>query len=172
MYRIPTKVSNVSDALHRSGNWRDEAACRNASDPDIYFTQGFSTNREGLGGSQVTEAFLLCAACPVRKECLTEAMTPFRHWVVPGEQAVQVRVSGVWGGTTFNQRMAVRSLPVPEAVERLEAGLPERVRVRVEAFDKRHPAGPHRQCLNGRCAPARVLLDAMREKIGAEDPAA
>lgn len=167
MYRSPEKVSNVTDALGRSGHWRDEAACRDASDPDIFFTEGYSDDKDSIGSSLTTEAFLLCATCPVRRECATEALTPFQHHVRPDESPVQVRVRGIWAGTTFKERMAVRSLPVPEAVERLEAGLPERVRVRAEAFEKRHPPGHHRQCLNGRCAPARVLLDAMRERITA-----
>jgi hypothetical protein len=35
----------------------------------------------------------------------------------------------------------VRGLPIPEAVDLLEATLPERVRIRVEAFAVRSPRG-------------------------------
>jgi hypothetical protein len=50
------------------------------------------------------------------------------------EQRSKVKASGVWGTTTTTERDAVSHLPLEEAVEVLEADLPERVAGHVRAF--------------------------------------
>lgn len=76
-------------------DWRDAAACLDA-DPDLFFPIGAA----GPALSQVTEAKRICRACPVRQRCLSWALG----------QAV---LSGVWGGTTEEERRALRRTAVP-----------------------------------------------------------
>jgi WhiB family transcriptional regulator, redox-sensing transcriptional regulator len=73
-------------------NWRAHAACRDA-DPELFFPIGTS----GPGLRQIEEAKRLCRTCPVQHECLAWAL----------DQEV---TDGVWGGTTADQRRAIRSL--------------------------------------------------------------
>ncbi|MET0740790.1 MAG: WhiB family transcriptional regulator [Candidatus Nanopelagicales bacterium] len=63
--------------------WIAKAACR-ASDPDALFVQGAAQNR----------AKTVCAACPVRTECLADAL----------DNRVEF---GVWGGMTERERRAL-----------------------------------------------------------------
>ena len=84
-------------------------------------------------------AVLLCVRCPVREVCLTEALTPWRVQLGNGKERVGVRAVGLWGATTTAERSRFRRLPVAEAVDTLEAGLPERLRERIEVFEARHP---------------------------------
>ena len=59
------------------------AACR-ASDPDALFVQGAAQNR----------AKAICLACPVRTECLADAL----------DNRIEF---GVWGGMTERERRAL-----------------------------------------------------------------
>lgn len=66
-------------------DWSDDAACAGV-DPDLFFPDE---------GEHPTEALAICAVCPVRAECLEEAIrTDERH--------------GVWGGMTARQRNRAR----------------------------------------------------------------
>ena len=71
-------------------NWRDDAACLDA-DPDLFFPIGTT----GPALDQINEAKQICLACPVRKRCLA--------WALELDAA-----SGVWGGTTEDERRALR----------------------------------------------------------------
>lgn len=73
-----------------------------------------------------------------------------------------IRAEGIWGATSTADRHAVRHLSIDDAIEKLEAELPARMRRRIEGFEKRHPREPHSQCRNGRCSRARKLLDDLR----------
>ena len=74
-------------------NWRDTAACRDA-DPDLFFPIGTT----GPARRQIREAKRVCRTCPAQTHCLA--------W------ALDNRVTdGVWGGTTGEERRAMRSLP-------------------------------------------------------------
>jgi len=74
-------------------NWRDAAACRDA-DPDLFFPIGTT----GPARRQIGEAKRVCRTCPAQTHCLA--------W------ALDNRVTdGVWGGTTGEERRAMRSLP-------------------------------------------------------------
>ena len=64
-------------------DWTIAAACR-GMDPDELFVQGASQNR----------AKTICAACPVRTECLADAL----------DNRVEF---GVWGGMTERERRAL-----------------------------------------------------------------
>ena len=64
-------------------DWASKAACR-ASDPDALFVQGAAQNR----------AKSVCLGCPVRTECLADAL----------DNRVEF---GVWGGMTERERRAL-----------------------------------------------------------------
>jgi WhiB family transcriptional regulator, redox-sensing transcriptional regulator len=71
-------------------NWREIAACRDA-DPDLFFPVGTA----GPALRQIEEAKRICRACPAQARCLAWALD---HGVA----------SGVWGGTTQDERRAIR----------------------------------------------------------------
>ena len=69
-------------------DWASRGTCR-TSDPDSLFVQGAAQNR----------AKALCLGCPVRTECLSDAL----------DNRVEF---GVWGGMTERERRALlRSRP-------------------------------------------------------------
>jgi WhiB family redox-sensing transcriptional regulator len=74
----------------RGANWRDDAACLHA-DPDLFFPVGTT----GPALDQIDEAKRICRACPVRKRCLAWALD-------------LGAVSGIWGGSTEDERLAMR----------------------------------------------------------------
>lgn len=67
---------------HTDSRWRDSALCRE-TDPDAFFPEV---------GNSGSAARRVCAACPVRIDCLTDALD--RHDVT----------YGVLGGLTPNER--------------------------------------------------------------------
>ena len=73
--------------------WRDDAACRDA-DPDLFFPIGTT----GPALRQIDEAKRICRACPAQTPCLAWAL----------DQGV---TDGVWGGSTEDERRAIRTLP-------------------------------------------------------------
>jgi WhiB family redox-sensing transcriptional regulator len=91
-------------------DWRINAACR-GDDPDELFVRG----------AEQRKAKLVCVACPVRTECLAEAL----------DNRIEF---GVWGGMTERQRRALlRARPeVTSWAELLSAAQ--------EAHDARPPA--------------------------------
>lgn len=66
-----------------AAHWAEQAACRR-SDPDALFVQGAAQNR----------AKSVCLGCPVRTECLADAL----------DNRVEF---GVWGGMTERERRAL-----------------------------------------------------------------
>jgi len=66
-----------------TSDWTTAAACR-TSDPDALFVQGAAQNR----------AKAICLACPVRTECLADAL----------DNRIEF---GVWGGMTERERRAL-----------------------------------------------------------------
>ncbi|GAB2870839.1 transcriptional regulator WblA [Myroides odoratimimus subsp. xuanwuensis] len=80
----------AADHLARDGDrfmwvedWTTAAACRKAQ-PDQLFVRGAEQNK----------AKQVCAGCPVRSECLAEALDNQIEW-------------GVWGGMTERERRAL-----------------------------------------------------------------
>lgn len=75
------------------GDWADDAVCAQ-TDPEAFFAPF-----EGRGGSRhskdVRQAVALCHECPVRKECLREAMA---------EESVDYLRFGIRGGLTPTER--------------------------------------------------------------------
>ena len=64
-------------------NWAPSAACKDQT-PDALFVRGAEQNK----------AKLVCKGCPVRTECLAEALDNQIEW-------------GVWGGMTERERRAL-----------------------------------------------------------------
>lgn len=83
--------------------WADSVACR-GRDANVWFSD-----------SAHTEAYAVrqCAVCPVRRDCLVDALrseTPATTWGVRGGVTAQARKSWLRRAG----RGGVRSLPVPE----------------------------------------------------------
>lgn len=71
-------------------HWRSQSICRD-SNPDLFFPIGTT----GQALEQIEAAKAVCGACPVRRECLEFAMATNQE-------------SGVWGGTTDDERRRLR----------------------------------------------------------------
>jgi len=89
--RSAVPATEAHTATPSPGSWRDLAACREV-DPEIFFP--VSTTGAALG--QVREARTICARCQVAADCL--------DWALRVGQD-----HGVWGGTTPEERRALRT---------------------------------------------------------------
>lgn len=72
-------------------HWRDLAACR-GTDPELFFPDGTA----GPALQQAAQAKQVCAICPARIPCLQWALATGQH-------------AGVWGGTSEDERRALRA---------------------------------------------------------------
>jgi WhiB family transcriptional regulator, redox-sensing transcriptional regulator len=82
--KVVARVSGAtSQAREWITDWTTRAACKD-SDPDELFGQGAAQNR----------AKLICRGCPVRTECLADAL----------DNGIEF---GVWGGMTERERYAL-----------------------------------------------------------------
>jgi WhiB family redox-sensing transcriptional regulator len=94
--KVANPMSHTSQGLLRRGpdagsmDWREYAACRDA-DPELFFPLG--TSDATL--LQIDAAKRICQACPVREPCL--------RWALDSGD------SGVWGGTTEQERRRHRN---------------------------------------------------------------
>jgi WhiB family redox-sensing transcriptional regulator len=70
--------------------WRAQAACQ-SYDPDLFFPVGVTGDAE----VQINQAKAVCAACPVRGECLDFAIQTNQEY-------------GVWGGAAEDERRGMR----------------------------------------------------------------
>jgi|HubBroStandDraft_1064217.scaffolds.fasta_scaffold09286_5 WhiB family redox-sensing transcriptional regulator len=77
-------------ALTLLDEWWGAGACRDA-EPELFFP----ISAHGGAGSDIRRAKLICAACPVRSECLNYAL---RHR----------QEQGIWGGLTDEERRLLR----------------------------------------------------------------
>ena len=92
-------------------DWRDHAAC-GGLDPDLFFPVGTS----GASLTEIEAARRVCQRCPVTTPCL--------RWALDLGQ-----VSGIWGGTTEEERRALQRAPVPRSpAEPVPAGLRPRLK--------------------------------------------
>jgi WhiB family redox-sensing transcriptional regulator len=73
-------------------DWRERALCR-GEDPELFFPIGNPDS--GPAAIQTDEAKAVCRRCPVRAQCLA--------WAVAADT-----VEGIWGGTTEEERRAMR----------------------------------------------------------------
>ena len=77
----------LSNADYR---WRKDAACRDTN-PDLFFPVGTT----GQALVQIEQAKSVCRECPVQTACLDFALATNQD-------------SGVWGGTSEDERRKVR----------------------------------------------------------------
>lgn len=77
--------------LSSPSEWRDKAACAEAEDPDTWHPENTGSV---AGRKSVDRAIWICFGCPVIDECLTYAL--------------EHREYGIWGGTTEEERRALR----------------------------------------------------------------
>jgi WhiB family transcriptional regulator, redox-sensing transcriptional regulator len=84
------RVSAAAHAVRHRADWRDRAACL-GMDTELFFPVGTG----GAAVAQVSRAKQVCALCLVRIPCLAWALAN-------GEDG------GVWGGTTEDERRALR----------------------------------------------------------------
>ena len=75
--------TDVGTSVMWNEDWASQAACR-VSQPDQLFVRGAEQNK----------AKKMCAGCPVKAECLAEALENQIEW-------------GVWGGMTERERRAI-----------------------------------------------------------------
>ena len=80
---------NLSLAAENDG-WRLQAACRD-TDPDLFFPIGTT----GPALEQIAAARAVCQVCPVCEPCLDFALMTNQD-------------SGIWGGTTEEDRRKLR----------------------------------------------------------------
>ena len=78
-----------SDAGVRSLGWVARGACQH-EDPELFFP--IAAGSAGL--SQINAAKAVCRGCAVRAACLSYGL--------------QTRQDGIWGGTTTEERGAIR----------------------------------------------------------------
>ena len=109
---------------HLAG-WRAAAACRD--EPEDLFLSGKQLPRRGAGSPTVALALAICARCPVRGACLREGLTPLKFTIEHYREDLsdnpmyaetgfvrtlhRIVSSGVWGGSTEIDRLAVAHLP-------------------------------------------------------------
>ena len=87
--------------------WREDARCRPANHkrPEIFYPLGLEKGSNDTAGIAIAKAF--CRPCPVRMECLAEALRLGERW-------------GVWGGLTPAERAVLRRpTPPPEPKPRV-----------------------------------------------------
>ena len=78
------------DDLYRaSAGWMARGACHGI-DPELFFP----ISATGRSTPQINAAKAVCGRCPVREDCLSYAL--------------RVMPDGIWGGTTREERAAVR----------------------------------------------------------------
>jgi WhiB family redox-sensing transcriptional regulator len=80
---LPLSTPETSEPGSGPPNWRVRAACRDV-DPEQLFVRGTDQHR----------AKRVCGGCPVRTECLAEAL----------DRRIEF---GVWGGMTERERRAL-----------------------------------------------------------------
>lgn len=125
-------------------NWEQRAACKGHPDPEIFHPK--PSNTRGI-----QQAKAICARCPVRNQCLTQAME-----------------YGIWGGLTEDER---RELAGPGPVT-LKLDLPVRSCVRCGQEFK--PGHKLRKYCSRRCGdqlrqaqrPSRAKPPATRQCLG------
>ncbi len=94
----------VKDPMIGDTDWTKSARCADAR-PDELFVRGAAQHR----------AKRLCASCPVRTECLIEALDQRIEW-------------GIWGGMTERERRALlRKRPTVTSWRRLLQATPNQV---------------------------------------------
>jgi Transcription factor WhiB len=139
----PERAPNLRNLFAAAlDGWRGEAACRDEPDPDLFLSDK-RLPRSNPGSPTLALALAICASCPVRRDCLDDALTPVHIVVERGNDfptTLGGTMAGVWGGTTEDERMTAQNagLSVDQAAEVFERTFPERLarQVRLALADK------------------------------------
>lgn len=101
-------------------NWTDQAACRDR--PDVDFFPVYEGTITVAWKENTAAAKAICASCPVKDACLTDALS---HW----------GTGGIWGGTTELERekMPKRHLRSSVALCGTDAGYYRHLRITLTA---------------------------------------
>jgi len=83
-------LSSLRSATWNSEEWRELGSCRKL-DTGLFFPIGQTGDAE----VKIARAKKVCAACPVRQQCLEFAITTNQEY-------------GVWGGHSEDERRVVR----------------------------------------------------------------
>lgn len=86
----PTWRYAVAKALESAKGWRRQAVC-GSEDPELFFAKSGQMGREAA--ARYAKATQVCAVCPVKRECLVDALL-----------TEQTRRYGVFGGTRPTER--------------------------------------------------------------------
>jgi WhiB family redox-sensing transcriptional regulator len=81
-----------SDAWAGSSGWMSRGACL-SQDPELFFPIA----AKGAGLRQINAAKAVCRRCAVRAACLSYGLETWQD--------------GIWGGTTWEERLAMREPP-------------------------------------------------------------
>lgn len=81
-------------ALYAPGDWQDRAACR--GQPAAVFFAPAHFEKKEVRAARERRAKAICAACPVRKECLDYALRA-------------QELHGIWGGLNEVERRELTS---------------------------------------------------------------
>lgn len=74
-------------------SWFEQANCR--SDNANLVATFYPSKTQVVNENAVAKAKAFCAACPVRPDCLEHAVINNEDW-------------GIWGGTTLDERRAIK----------------------------------------------------------------
>jgi WhiB family redox-sensing transcriptional regulator len=97
-----TASHSLSLSIERD-DWRDRASCRD-TDPDLFFPVGTT----GPAIEQIEQAKAVCRECDVQSRCLEYAL-------------VTNQDSGIWGGTSEEERRVLRRQLVARQRQRQSA---------------------------------------------------
>jgi WhiB family transcriptional regulator, redox-sensing transcriptional regulator len=84
------RTQATADAMRIPGQWAERVLCAQA-DPDVWYPEHHAL---------IARAKRICAACPVRAECLEYALSGAGTW--------RGITTGIWGGTTPRERSRLR----------------------------------------------------------------
>jgi hypothetical protein len=129
-------------------SWTEQGAC--VGEIELFEMEGENPHHTTPRLSSASDLLrlLYCRDCTVRVQCLRDALTPPLVPIlvdaeaesgngrasIRGERNGPPRVWGVWGGTLERDRILTAGLRIDERIELLEATLPERLRLRTEAW--------------------------------------
>ena len=84
------RATTTASPLRPPGRWAERALCAQ-TDPDTWYPGNHA---------QAAAAKRICAACPVRAQCLQYALSGADTW--------RGITTGIWGGTTPRERSRLR----------------------------------------------------------------
>jgi WhiB family transcriptional regulator, redox-sensing transcriptional regulator len=114
---LDVRAGRLGCVMTNERRWTEQAACKGA-DQRIFYQSG--------ANPLYTQAKSICAKCPVRLECLQDAM----EW-----EKTNLRI-GMWGGMTPRERQMLAKKLDGEDVGYLVLGLLKRVEEKTKTRDR------------------------------------